>query len=62
LFLFERGFTNQNSFAGNFSRSNTNIPTIPYELPEGITVEMGTDRFKIPELMFVPDGIQVSKF
>jgi len=33
---------------------NTNIPAVGYELPDGNTVECGTDRFSIPELMFNP--------
>jgi len=32
--------------------ANANIPTIPYELPDGNVIEVGTDRFKLPELMF----------
>lgn len=33
---------------------NATIPTAPYELPDGNTVEVGLERFKVPELMFNP--------
>eukprot|EP01120_Amphizonella_sp_Union-15-10_P014877 TRINITY_DN7405_c0_g1_i1.p1 TRINITY_DN7405_c0_g1~~TRINITY_DN7405_c0_g1_i1.p1 ORF type:complete len:335 (-),score=47.22 TRINITY_DN7405_c0_g1_i1:24-1028(-) len=35
-----------------------NVATIPYELPDGSSIEVGRDRFKIPELMFNPKLIQ----
>ncbi|KAL3699170.1 hypothetical protein R1sor_017192 [Riccia sorocarpa] len=35
-----------------------NIPTTPYELPDGQTIEVGADRFKIPDLMFNPSLVQ----
>lgn len=31
-----------------------------YELPDGNTVEVGTDRFVVPELMFNPTPLNVS--
>ncbi|GBG64754.1 hypothetical protein CBR_g46712 [Chara braunii] len=31
-----------------------NIPTQPYELPDGNIVEIGADRFRIPEIIFNP--------
>mmetsp|Transcript_30869 Transcript_30869/g.67419 ORF Transcript_30869/g.67419 Transcript_30869/m.67419 type:complete len:456 (-) Transcript_30869:65-1432(-) len=34
---------------------NTNIPTVPYELPDGNVLEVGLERFKVPELLFQPD-------
>jgi len=34
---------------------NANIPTMPYELPDGNTFEVGLERFKIPELLFQPE-------
>eukprot|EP00027_Filamoeba_sp_ATCC50430_P000612 CAMPEP_0168544418 /NCGR_PEP_ID=MMETSP0413-20121227/2410_1 /TAXON_ID=136452 /ORGANISM="Filamoeba nolandi, Strain NC-AS-23-1" /LENGTH=441 /DNA_ID=CAMNT_0008574439 /DNA_START=21 /DNA_END=1346 /DNA_ORIENTATION=+ len=37
--------------------SNTTIPSIPYELPDGHTLDVGTERFKVPELMFNPDPL-----
>ncbi|CAM6103996.1 unnamed protein product [Calypogeia fissa] len=37
--------------------SYANIPTTPYELPDGQTIEVGADRFKIPDLMFNPSLI-----
>ncbi|GAB2243694.1 hypothetical protein Droror1_Dr00023822 [Drosera rotundifolia] len=30
----------------------SNIPMTPYELPDGQTIEIGADRFKIPDIMF----------
>lgn len=35
-----------------------NIPTTPYELPDGQTIEVAADRFRIPDLMFNPSLIQ----
>ncbi|GLJ32671.1 hypothetical protein SUGI_0657350 [Cryptomeria japonica] len=35
-----------------------NIPTTPYELPDGQVIEIGADRFKIPDLLFNPSLIQ----
>eukprot|EP00246_Nothoceros_aenigmaticus_P013262 TRINITY_DN4491_c0_g1_i1.p1 TRINITY_DN4491_c0_g1~~TRINITY_DN4491_c0_g1_i1.p1 ORF type:complete len:443 (-),score=90.27 TRINITY_DN4491_c0_g1_i1:228-1556(-) len=35
-----------------------NIPTTPYELPDGQVIEVGADRFKIPDIMFNPSLIQ----
>eukprot|EP01117_Protostelium_nocturnum_P011055 TRINITY_DN4008_c0_g2_i1.p1 TRINITY_DN4008_c0_g2~~TRINITY_DN4008_c0_g2_i1.p1 ORF type:complete len:400 (+),score=127.36 TRINITY_DN4008_c0_g2_i1:471-1670(+) len=34
--------------------ANANIPAISYELPDGNTIEVGTDRFYFPELLFNP--------
>ncbi|KAL3748743.1 hypothetical protein ACJRO7_009908 [Eucalyptus globulus] len=31
-----------------------NIPMTPYELPDGQTIEIGSDRFKIPDVLFNP--------
>lgn len=33
---------------------HANIPTIPYELPDGNEVQIGSDRFKVPEVLFNP--------
>jgi hypothetical protein len=30
---------------------NENTPTIMYELPDGCLVEIGNERFKIPEIL-----------
>eukprot|EP00252_Welwitschia_mirabilis_P025606 TRINITY_DN807_c0_g1_i3.p1 TRINITY_DN807_c0_g1~~TRINITY_DN807_c0_g1_i3.p1 ORF type:complete len:443 (+),score=101.08 TRINITY_DN807_c0_g1_i3:281-1609(+) len=38
--------------------SYANIPTTPYELPDGQIIEIGADRFKIPDLLFNPTLIQ----
>ncbi|EFJ32170.1 hypothetical protein SELMODRAFT_266988 [Selaginella moellendorffii] len=38
--------------------SYANIPTTPYELPDGHTIEVGAERFKVPDLMFNPALIQ----
>ncbi|KAK9130424.1 hypothetical protein Sjap_010911 [Stephania japonica] len=35
-----------------------NIPMTPYELPDGQTIEIGADRFKIPDILFNPSIIQ----
>ncbi|MCO5550614.1 hypothetical protein L7F22_004102 [Adiantum nelumboides] len=35
-----------------------NIPTTSYELPDGEVIEVASDRFKIPELLFNPALIQ----
>ncbi|KEH28123.1 actin-related protein ARP4 [Medicago truncatula] len=32
----------------------SNIPTTSYELPDGQTIEIGADRFKIPDVLFNP--------
>lgn len=34
--------------------ANANIPGIPYELPDGQMIDLGTERFKVPELLFNP--------
>ncbi|PIN00794.1 Actin-related protein - Arp6p [Handroanthus impetiginosus] len=34
--------------------SYSNIPMTPYELPDGQTIEIGADRFKIPDVLFNP--------
>lgn len=40
---------------------NSNIPSIPYELPDGNVVEVGVERFKVPELLFSPDLLESRK-
>eukprot|EP01095_Lingulamoeba_sp_RSL-Kostka_P007073 TRINITY_DN2233_c3_g1_i1.p1 TRINITY_DN2233_c3_g1~~TRINITY_DN2233_c3_g1_i1.p1 ORF type:complete len:443 (+),score=153.22 TRINITY_DN2233_c3_g1_i1:149-1477(+) len=35
--------------------SNTSIPKIPYEIPDGNIVEVGHHRFQIPECLFRPE-------
>jgi len=35
--------------------ANANIPTISYELPDGKTIEIGTERFNLPEVLFKPE-------
>ena len=38
-----------------YSKSdNQNIPAVSYELPDGNTIDVGVERFIIPELMFQP--------
>ncbi|GAQ90121.1 actin-related protein 4 - ARP4 [Klebsormidium nitens] len=34
-----------------------NVPGSSYELPDGNVIEVGSDRFKVPELLFNPAGI-----
>ncbi|MQM00966.1 hypothetical protein Taro_033710 [Colocasia esculenta] len=36
-----------------------NIPMTPYELPDGQTIEIGADRFKVPDILFNPSIVQV---
>jgi actin-like protein 6A len=36
---------------------NANIPLASYELPDGQTVDIGAERFAIPELMFSAEVI-----
>ncbi|CAA6666619.1 unnamed protein product [Spirodela intermedia] len=38
--------------------SYANIPMTPYELPDGQTIEIGADRFKIPDILFNPSIVQ----
>ncbi|KAL0423752.1 UNVERIFIED_CONTAM: Actin-related protein 4, partial [Sesamum radiatum] len=38
--------------------SYSNIPMTPYELPDGQTIEIGADRFKIPDVLFNPSLAQ----
>lgn len=38
--------------------SYANIPTTPYELPDGQIIEIGADRFKISDILFNPTLIQ----
>ena len=35
-----------------------NVPSVAYELPDGTVVELGAERFKIPELLFDPDCVE----
>ncbi|XP_019449843.1 PREDICTED: actin-related protein 4-like isoform X1 [Lupinus angustifolius] len=39
-------------------RAYSNIPTTPYELPDGQIIEIGADRFKIPDILFTPTLVQ----
>ncbi|OMP00118.1 Actin-related protein, partial [Corchorus capsularis] len=32
----------------------SNIPMTPYELPDGQSIAIGADRFKIPDVLFNP--------
>lgn len=36
----------------------SNIPMTSYELPDGQTIEIGADRFKIPDILFNPSLVQ----
>ncbi|XP_050367435.1 actin-related protein 4 [Argentina anserina] len=38
--------------------SYSNIPMTSYELPDGQTIEIGSDRFKIPDVLFNPSLAQ----
>jgi actin-like protein 6A len=33
---------------------NHNIPLMAYELPDGNVIEVGPERFSVPELLFNP--------
>jgi len=35
--------------------ANTNIPYVSYELPDGTKIEVGSERFTVPERLFIPD-------
>ena len=35
-----------------------NVPSVAYELPDGNVVEVGAERFKIPEILFNPDLVK----
>nr|GMC74056.1 actin-related protein 4 [Ipomoea batatas] len=39
--------------------SYSNIPMTSYELPDGQTIEIGADRFKIPDILFNPSLVRV---
>ncbi|QHN78194.1 Actin-related protein [Arachis hypogaea] len=39
--------------------SYSNIPMTSYELPDGQIIEIGSDRFKIPDILFNPSLVQV---
>ncbi|CAM8977114.1 unnamed protein product [Rhodiola kirilowii] len=39
-------------------KSYSNIPMSSYELPDGQTIEVGADRFKIPDVLFNPSLVQ----
>lgn len=36
------------------AQENVNIPTVSYELPDGNEIQIGPDRFKVPEVLFQP--------
>lgn len=42
-------------------QAHQNIPGIPYELPDGNVIDLGTDRFKIPELYFNTEPLNKRK-
>eukprot|EP00475_Leptophrys_vorax_P039513 TRINITY_DN7149_c0_g1_i3.p1 TRINITY_DN7149_c0_g1~~TRINITY_DN7149_c0_g1_i3.p1 ORF type:complete len:391 (-),score=95.15 TRINITY_DN7149_c0_g1_i3:49-1221(-) len=37
--------------------ANANIPTLPYELPDGTMLQIGTPRFTVPETLFQPSPL-----
>ncbi|EIE27441.1 putative Acttin-related protein 4 [Coccomyxa subellipsoidea C-169] len=39
------------------AEQNASIPTVNYELPDGQEIQVGPDRFKVPEVLFNPDSI-----
>lgn len=34
------------------AEANANIPTVDYELPDGTIIQLGPDRFNVPEILF----------
>ncbi len=42
--------------ANPFLDPNAQLPVFQYELPDGSTLDLGTERFTVPELMFTPDS------
>jgi len=42
-------------------QSSLLIPSISYELPDGNVVDVGTERYKIPELLFNPEPLNKRK-
>lgn len=53
--------------AGTYSntdrRAHSNIPTVQYELPDGKILDIGPERFSIPEILFnrhTPTGPSLS--
>ncbi|CAL8463368.1 g2902 [Coccomyxa elongata] len=36
------------------AEQNASIPTVNYELPDGTEIQVGPDRFKVPEVLFNP--------
>ncbi|EOA35346.1 hypothetical protein CARUB_v10020534mg [Capsella rubella] len=40
-------------------KSYSNIPMTSYELPDGQTLEIGADRFKVPDIIFNPSIVQI---
>eukprot|EP01104_Vermistella_antarctica_P003794 TRINITY_DN140_c2_g1_i1.p1 TRINITY_DN140_c2_g1~~TRINITY_DN140_c2_g1_i1.p1 ORF type:complete len:443 (+),score=108.09 TRINITY_DN140_c2_g1_i1:232-1560(+) len=38
----------------------TNMPTMSYELPDGSTLDVGTSRFNVPEMLFTPSLMQTA--
>lgn len=36
--------------------ANASMPTVTYELPDGTELEVGADRFGVPECLFDPEG------
>jgi len=41
--------------------ANANMPSVPYELPDGHSIDLGTERYKIPELIFNPSSLNQKK-
>ncbi|KAK8917001.1 Actin-related protein 4 [Platanthera zijinensis] len=39
-------------------KAYANIPMTSYELPDGQTIEIGADRFKVPDVLFNPSLVQ----
>ena len=38
----------------------SSIPSVPYELPDGTVVDIGIERFQVPELLFDPSPLELA--
>jgi len=35
----------------------SNVPRVPYELPDGTIIHTGIERFRVPEILMSPDPV-----
>ncbi|KAL3131210.1 hypothetical protein ABBQ38_000509 [Trebouxia sp. C0009 RCD-2024] len=43
------------------AQENVHVPTVSYELPDGNEIQIGPDRFKVPEVLFQPKLLSTFK-